>query len=260
MVADYLPFGGDGMEDSGMRLRRIRAGVAVIVMVMSSVVINAQAASAASYDEHRGPNYSARVILTFDDCPLNLTDFRRVIKYARQKNDGHVFAPTGVCLERFRKKYGVDIAKLARAYGQYVINHSVNHKDLRKLTCAGVARELGSPGVVTNFGRPPYGGIDAIVRCGYAKVGMKPWLWTGSTGDSSGKSKAQIVSAAAAVAKPGATILMHMEYKGFNPETISKIKGKLADRGLKLCRAYRGMDNKGGIITSPVKLPSRLPC
>ncbi|MFT4469768.1 polysaccharide deacetylase family protein [Arthrobacter sulfonylureivorans] len=232
-----------------------------MVLATTSLVSGAQAASAVTYDEKRGPNYSSRVILTFDDCPVNLTDFQRVIKYAKRKNDGHVFAPTGVCIERFRQKYGVDLAKLARSYGQYVINHSVNHpKDLRKLSCEGVARELGRPGVVTNYGRPPYGGIDATVRCGYARVSMKPWLWTGSTGDWMGKSKAEIIAAAARVAKPGATILMHMEDKGFNPDAISKIKAKLEDRGLRLCRAYRGLDNRGAIIGSPVKLPNRLPC
>ena len=244
-----------------MRVGRFLSGLVATILAVSGFASGIQTASAASYDEKRGPNYSTRVILTFDDCPLNLTDFWRVIEYAKNKNDGHVFAPTGACVDKFRRSHGVDLAKLARAYGQYVINHSVTHpNDLRKLSCDAVARELGSPGVVTNFGRPPYGGIDSTVRCGYKKVGMKPWLWTGSTGDWMGKSKSEIVSAAARVAKPGATILMHMEYKGFNPETISKIKAKLGKRGLKLCRAYRGLDNKGAIITSPVKLPDRLPC
>jgi hypothetical protein len=51
-----------------------------------------------------------------------------------------------------------------------------------------------------------------------------------------------------------------MQWNGFNPDAISKMKSKLADRGLKVCRAYRGKDNKGSVITSPVKLPSKLPC
>jgi len=244
-----------------MRVRQTLAGLTALLLVMAGIIVGSGSATAASYNEQKGPNQSKRVVLTFDDCPLNLTDFWRVLEYAKNKNDGHVFAITGNCLEKFRNNYGVDLAKLARAYGQYVINHSISHPaDLRKLGCDGVAKELRAPGVVTNYGRPPHGAIDDTVRCGYAKVGMKPWLWTGSTVDWSGISPAQIVSAADKVAKPGAVILMHMQWKGFNPDTISKIKGKLQAKGLSLCRAYRGMDNAGAIVTSPVKLPDSLPC
>ncbi|HXF02710.1 MAG TPA: hypothetical protein VN601_06940, partial [Arthrobacter sp.] len=61
-------------------------------------------------------------------------------------------------------------------------------------------------------------------------------------------------------ATKGGTILMHMQWNGFNPDAISKMRSKLADRGLKVCRAYRGKDDKGSVITSPVRLPSKLPC
>ncbi|MCG2622282.1 polysaccharide deacetylase family protein [Arthrobacter sp. I2-34] len=242
-------------------MRRILTVLATITLVAVGLATSTQVAFGASYNESRGPNYTSRVILTFDDCPRTLTSFKKVLQYAKKKNDGLVLAPTGDCLQKFRNKHGVDLAKLARSYGQYVINHSINHrKDMRSLSCNAVARELRSPGVVTNFGRPPYGRINSSVRCGYAKAGMKPWLWTGATGDTTGKSKAKVVSAAVKVAKPGATILMHMQWNGFGPDAIRKIKLKLEDKGLKVCRAYRGKDNKGAIVTSPAKLPAKLPC
>ncbi|MEV7648837.1 polysaccharide deacetylase family protein [Arthrobacter sp. NPDC089319] len=244
-----------------MRVSPILAVLAALALVAGSFVSSAQAAAAATYDERRGPNYTSRVILTYDGCPTSLTAFKTVLKYAKKKNDGLVLAPTGNCLAKYRERNGVDLAKLARAHGQYVINHSITHpKNFDTLSCTAVARELRAPGVVTNFGRPPYGKLGGSVRCGYQKVGMKPWNWTGYTKDAQGKSKAQVVSAAAKLAKPGATILMHMGWKAFNPDAIAKIKAKLEDRGLRVCRAYRGLDNSGAIITSPAKLPQKLPC
>ncbi|MGM0931275.1 MAG: polysaccharide deacetylase family protein [Actinomycetota bacterium] len=234
---------------------------AVLGLTTAGFVPSAQAAINWTQSEARGPNHTSRVVLSYDDCPKTLTSFREVIKHAKKKNIGLVIAPTGGCLQKYKKKYDVDLAKLARSYGQYVINHSINHRqDMKKLSCAAVARELRAPGVVTNYGRPPYGRIDDSVRCGYRKVGMKPWLWTRGSYDTLGKTKSQVVSSVADIATKGGTILMHMQWNGFNPDAISKIKAKLADRGLKVCRAYRGKDNKGSVITSPVRLPSKLPC
>jgi peptidoglycan/xylan/chitin deacetylase (PgdA/CDA1 family) len=244
-----------------MRLRRILTVMGIVTTLAAGLVAGTQAASAAPYDERRGPNYTNRVILTYDGCPTSLTAFKTVLKYAKKKNVGLVLAPTGRCLAKYRERNGVDLARSARTYGQYVINHSITHpKNFDKLSCAAVARELRAPGVVTNFGRPPYGKLGGSVRCGYQKVGMKPWNWTGYTKDAQGKSKAQVVSAAAKLAKPGATILMHMGWKAFNPDAIGKIKARLQDRGLRVCRAYRGLDNSGAIITSRAKLPQKLPC
>jgi peptidoglycan-N-acetylglucosamine deacetylase len=244
-----------------MRLRKILTVMGIVTTLAAGLVAGAQAASAAPYDERRGPNYTSRIILTYDGCPTSLTAFKAVLKYAKMKNVGLVLAPTGRCLAKYRERNGVDLAKSARAHGQYVINHSITHpKNFDKLSCAAVSRELRAPGVVTNFGRPPYGKLGGSVRCGYQKVGMKPWNWTGYTKDAQGKSKAQVVSAAAKLAKPGATILMHMGWKAFNPDAIAKIKAKVQDRGLRLCRAYRGLDNSGAIITSRTKLPQKLRC
>ncbi len=245
-----------------MRTRRILIILATVLgLTTAGFVPSAQAAIHWTQSEARGPNHTSRVVLSYDDCPKTLTSFKKVVQYAKKKNIGLVIAPTGKCLQKYKSKHGVDLAKLARSHGQYVINHSINHrKDMKTLSCAAVARELRAPGVATNYGRPPYGRIDASVRCGYRKVGMKPWLWTAASGDTTGKTKAQVVSSVAKIATKGGTILMHMQWNGFNPDAISKMRSKLADRGLKVCRAYRGKDNKGSVITSPVRLPSKLPC
>lgn len=219
----------------------------------------APAPAAPRAPQSTGPNRTSRVVLTFDDCPRTLGSFNAAIKYAAGNDMGLVLAPTGNCLSSFKSRYGVDLAASARAKGQWVINHSVSHKDLRTLSCAGVAAELGGTGVHTNFGRPPYGAIDAGVRCGYDKVGMAIWTWSRDTMDWSVKSKA-ITVARASAARPGDTVLMHMQWQGFDSGALKAIKANLAKRGVKTCRAYRGSDGKGAIVRTPVKLPSSLPC
>ncbi|MFL4476387.1 SH3 domain-containing protein [Paeniglutamicibacter sp. MACA_103] len=206
-----------------------------------------------------GPNRTSRVVLTFDDCPRTLSSFNAAIKYAADHNIGMVLAPTGNCLSSFRARYGVDLASLARAKGQWVINHSVSHPDLRYLSCSAAAAQLGGSGVHTNFGRPPYGAIDSSVRCAYDRVGMAIWTWSRDTLDWSTKSKS-ITVARASAARAGDTVLMHMQWQGFAPDSLRQIKANLANRGLGVCRAYRGTDGTGAVARTPVMLPSSLPC
>jgi peptidoglycan/xylan/chitin deacetylase (PgdA/CDA1 family) len=199
-----------------------------------------------------GPNATSRVILTYDDCPDSLDAFTEVVSWAGSNDIGLVIAPTGHCITGFQARHGVDIAALARSHGQYVINHSVSHRDLTTLSCEDAAGELGAPGVVTNFGRPPYGALNSAARCGYAQVGMSPWLWSVDTRDWTGKSESEVVSSVVEQAQPGSTALMHLQWNGFSPSAIRQMQDGLAARGLELCRAYPG--------TSPVELPPTLPC
>lgn len=199
-----------------------------------------------------GPNDTGRVILTFDDCPRSLDSFAEVVSFADANEIGLVIAPTGDCIRSFESRYGKDIAALARANGQYVINHSISHRDLTTLSCDDAAEELGAPGVVTNFGRPPYGALNSGARCGYARVGMSPWLWGVDTRDWTGKSEGEVVSSVVEKAEPGSTVLMHMQWNGFSPSAISQMRDGLSARGLELCRDHSG--------TTPVELPDSLPC
>jgi peptidoglycan hydrolase-like protein with peptidoglycan-binding domain len=81
----------------------------------------------APYNKDRGPNYTTRVILSYDDCPLSLTALKNMLLAAKASNTGLVLAPTGNCITAFKSRYGVDIVPLIRSYGQYAINHSVSH-------------------------------------------------------------------------------------------------------------------------------------
>lgn len=227
--------------------------------VSNAYVTTSTGTSAPSAPQSTGPNRTSRVVLTFDDCPRTLSSFTSTIKYAADHNMGLVLAPTGNCLSSFRSRYGVDLASLARAKGQWVINHSVSHPDLRPLSCSAAAAELGGSGVHTNFGRPPYGAIDASVRCAYDRVGMAIWTWSRDTLDWSTKSKS-ITVARASAARPGDTVLMHMQWQGFAPDSLRQIKANLANRGVGVCRAYHGSDGAGAVARTPVLLPSSLPC
>lgn|GEM_PF-1956627 len=208
---------------------------------------------------YSGPNRTSRVVLTFDDCPRTLTEYKAAIDYAASANIGLVLAPTGDCIGSYKSRYGVDLPSLARAKGQWVINHSISHPDLRPLSCQQAGAQLSGTGVHTNFGRPPYGAVDGSVRCGYDSRGMAMWIWTRDTEDWDVKSKSITISRASA-AVPGDTVLMHMQWYGFSPDSLRQIKANLANRGIGVCRAYRGSDGAGSIVRTSVKLPSSLPC
>lgn len=205
------------------------------------------APKAGSYNIYRGPNYTSRVVLTFDDCPNSLSSFKATVRYAKQAGIGLVLAPTGDCI-----KSGRFSASYARSYGAYVINHSVTHPDLTRISYTRMLKELSAPGVVTNYGRAPFGAYNSTVKKAYAAKSMKLWLWGVDTRDWTGKSQTQVVSAVVNSSYKGSTDLMHMQWRGFNPSALSQMKSGLAKRGLSVCRPYPG--------TTPVKLPASLPC
>ena len=191
------------------------------------------------YSVYRGPNTSSRVILSFDDCPDSLSEFQAAVNGARDLGIALVLAPTGNCLAtgRFSAAY-------ARERGHYVMNHSVSHPDLTTLSTSSILYQLGSPGVVTTYGRPPYGAVNETVRNAYATKGMRLWTWNVDTRDWEGRSQSAVVNHAVTYSTAGDTVLMHMGWNAFNKSALSAIKSGLAGKGLGVCR------NSGG--TTPV--------
>lgn len=187
------------------------------------------------YDMYRGPNVTSRVILTYDDCPTSLASFRATVLAAEAADVGLALFPTGACLQSGRFD-----AAFARAHGHHVFNHSVNHPDLTTLSYEGVRRELSAPGVVTTYGRPPYGAHNANVRAAYRSKGMRIWLWNVDTNDWRGRSQSQIVNQVTSQARPGQTVLMHMQWAAFNGSAINQMKSGLNNRGIGVCRNYQG--------------------
>ena len=199
-----------------------------------------------AYSTSRGPNTSTRVVLTYDDCPTSLSAFKATVVGARNLGVALVLAPTGNCISsgRFSSSY-------ARQYGHYVMNHSVSHPDLTTLSTSSILSQLGAPGVVTTYGRPPYGAVSERVRNAYATKGMRIWLWNVDTNDWRGRTRSQVVSHVVTYAEPGHSVLMHMQWNAFNTTAISSMKSGLAAKGIGLCR------NAG--TTTPTS-PSRVVC
>ena len=93
--------------------------------------------------------------------------------------------------------------------------------------------------------------LNIIMTAAYAAVGMKIWTWTVDTNDWRGKSSSQLVSYVVNNARKGDTVLMHMQWNGFNGSALSQMKSGLASKGIGVCR------NSGG--TTPTRF-SRVSC
>lgn len=196
-----------------------------------------------NYSISRGPNATKRVILTFDDCPKTLSAFKETVRAAEDLGVSIAMFPTGNCIRagRFDAAY-------ARAHGHHVFNHSVTHPDLTTLPYAEVVRELGAPGIVTTYGRPPFGAYNAEVKRAYTAVGMKVWTWNLDTFDYRGKPSAELVTHVVNNADPGDSVLMHMQWHGFNGPTIKAMKDGLKARGIGMCV------NRGAVAAKPAGL------
>jgi peptidoglycan hydrolase-like protein with peptidoglycan-binding domain len=184
-----------------------------------------------NYSIHSGPNSSSRVVLSFDDCPKSYSAFQSAVLGAQSLGIALVLAPTGNCISsgRFSASY-------ARSHGHYVINHSISHPDLTTLSYSSARYQLGSPGVVTSYGRPPYGAYDYTVRNAYASKAMRMWLWDVDPRDWTGKTQSQVVSYVVSYSHANDTVLMHMGWNAFNKSALSAMKTGLANKGLSVCR------------------------
>lgn len=183
------------------------------------------------YDPFRGPNRSSRVVLSFDDCPRSLGAFKATVRAAERLGIRLVLFPTGACIADgdFNVAY-------ARSHGHYVFNHSVNHLELTRVSYATILRQLGRPGVVAPYGRPPFGSVNPKVERAYRAKHMRIWLWTLDTNDWRGKSRKKLVKYVIKRVHRGETVLMHMQWHGFNGKALAAIQRSLAKRHLTICR------------------------
>lgn len=210
-------------------------------------------------DVYNGPQSYAsqnRVILTYDDCPDNLRSYRNVLRWAKRHNVGLTIAPTGDCRAEYLESHGVNIAIMARNYGQYVISHSKSHPDLTTLSNWQIRNQLAAPrsSVASRYVRPPYGSYNQrvlwVMETMY--VPKRMWLWSVDTRDWTGKSKRQVVNYTVRNTRPGDTVLMHMQWNGFSVPALREMVNGLNNRGIGVCRAYRGWDYRGPVESTPV--------
>ncbi|QIK72355.1 polysaccharide deacetylase family protein [Propioniciclava coleopterorum] len=177
-----------------------------------------------------GPNTTDKVVLTFDDCPKTLDDMKSTVTAIEALGVRVVLFPLGNCIAK-----GTFDVDFARQHGMFVYSHSVNHPQLTKISDAAILKQLKPPAVQGTWLRPPYGAANAHVASVVASAGMKIWLWDFDTEDWRGKPQDQLVSEVVQYSEPGDTVLMHMQWHGFNADAVAKMKQGLAARGIELC-------------------------
>lgn len=156
-------------------------------------------------------NTKGRVALTFDDGPGRYTsDFLDTLKNKGVKGTFFIIGQNAESKPDY----------VARAYneGNDVGNHTYSHPDLKKLSydaqmdeiskCNNVLKKIVS-GLSVKWMRPPYGNYNDDTLDVLSKLGLQKMLWTIDTRDWSGKSAADIASAALEGVKDGSVILMH---------------------------------------------------
>lgn len=196
------------------------------------------------YSIEKGPNRTNRVTLTFDGCPLTKRAFTTMVAAAKQRGIALVFFPMGSCLQQGR----FDVA-YARAHGHYVFNHSIDHPDFTTISFAAILKQLGAPGVVTTYGRPPFGAINATVRDAYAAKGMRIWMWSKDTIDWRGpKPQAEVVRFVTTRVTAGESVLMHMSGNAFNPTALGRMQAGLSAKGITICH-NRGLTTSASPVT-----------
>ncbi len=158
--------------------RRLVAAVALAFVLGGLAAAQTTPAQAATYSKSRCGNTSGRVLLTFDDWaygdPYRAT---RVGAYLKSRNIRAAF----FLINQEAQKYPSIVTTL-RQQGHWVLNHTYSHKNLTRLSDAGVRSQI-SNGVTSNRLRPPYGAYDSRVSSIASSLGYRICTWTIDTRD-----------------------------------------------------------------------------
>lgn len=162
--------------------------------------------------------YNPQVTLTFDDCgsPQQMQDIVETLKASGRSG---IFFVTGQCRDHYPWLVGRLIAE-----GQLVCNHTYSHPDLRRLSDAAIAAEIGG-GVMTGcpYFRPPYGAWDGPrgrIATIAARFGLTTMLWDVDSRDWAGASAPAMASA---VRARGGVVLFHLH--GWHTAEAIKLLG-----------------------------------
>jgi peptidoglycan/xylan/chitin deacetylase (PgdA/CDA1 family) len=168
------------------------------------------------------------VALTFDDGPSPYTD--RLLKYLAAY---HAHATFFVVGQNVVMRPGV-VRRTVQA-GHEIGNHSWSHRDLTRLSPAGVRADLTrtdraiqkAAGVTPTLVRPPYGAFNRIVR----RQAVRPLvLWDVDTLDWLYRNSMHVTRAAVRPARPGSIILFH-DIRPTTVQAIPRVLKRLSKRG-----------------------------
>lgn len=146
--------------------------------------------------------------LSYDDGPAQATT-PRLLRMLEHAGAGATFFVVGGAAN-----YSPNIVKAEHDAGFTVGNHTWSHPDLRRLSPAAVADQISrtnkaiqaATGEAPTFMRPPYGGVNALVR---RAVGMPIIYWSVDSLDWLTRDPAKYIPTIMSQVSPGAIILEH---------------------------------------------------
>lgn len=181
------------------------------------------------------PNKSSEkfVYLTFDDGPNNIYH-PLILDILKHYNVKATFFLVGRNSQKFEA-----ITKRTVDEGHVIGNHSLTHAFLPKLSPEGINNEVkttkeildpfyGAAGI--SLFRPPYGGVNKIVRAEAKDLNLKLFLWDVDPRDWSEPSTDELVDRVVSKTHDGADILLHSNHLS-TVKALPKIIEKLKDLG-----------------------------
>ena len=152
-----------------------------------------------------------KVCLTFDDGPYSIMTSQYLEILAEKNVPAVFFMPAN------RVQLYPDLAKKVMEYGHEVASHSLQHKDLKKMTGQALKDDFAATnqifynvlGVTPKYIRPPYGSYNEEV-CAVAKsYGQQPIYWSIDTNDWRGYSAEALIDHVVGHLHNGAILLFH---------------------------------------------------
>ncbi|GAB3586024.1 peptidoglycan-binding protein [Calidifontibacter terrae] len=201
----------------------------------SHLVTGSTPPPSSTYRASRCGNNGNKVLLVFDDTSPSMSSFRSLVYTAKVNGIGIGVAPNGNAVAAGRADPGY-----ARANGMLVVDHTYDHRDLTTLSNAGITWEITRPQVNSNYLRPPYGATNARVNSILSQNGKYSCLWNLDPRDWDGKSAYSAANYIVRNARPGSTVVVHLNHMGKTPSTLAYIKKGLANRGIAMCAPWSG--------------------
>ena len=187
------------------------------------------------WDIERGPNWTDRVLLTYDDCMSDPDRFIAVLDHATDIGVGLLIFPTGNCVLMFRNLWDLDLLQIIRERGHWVGHHTMSHPDLTRLGHNQLIAEI-TGNVDSNLLRPPFGSFNNRVVEAAISVGKSIVYWSLDTNDwRRGSTEESVVAFIIEYAQPGDNVLMHLQHAAFSENALTQIQAGLAARGLRVC-------------------------
>ncbi|MFC5663895.1 polysaccharide deacetylase family protein [Kitasatospora misakiensis] len=206
--------------DRPRRRRAARLAIGTLVAAATAVValpaVPAQAAASKvvylTFDDGPSPRYTPQVLSVLSQFGVRATFFEI----------GQNVAANPAVTRRVHEQ------------GHSVQNHSWSHPDLRSLSksafdsqvTATDARIRAQTGTTPRCLRPPYGGVNAAVRSGAARLGKSVQMWSVDPQDWARPGRTAIERRVLDRVAPGSVVLLH-DGGGDRSQTVAALPGIL---------------------------------